>query len=291
MQVEVARQGYLRSFSLNEVRSMKTEGENMRGKQGLSIRQATIVLPYFGEEVPVLYLPDGKAYLPVRVLCRILGLRADTHIQRWRKLVLWANARKLPLQTARGQRTVWCLHRGALPFWCSCFNWSLVSAERREQLRQATDGWLEDVAQANRLMLDRYRSLRRLLFAYLVAYSDAETWLERLAIHFSSTLDDASTLQLEQYLSLGKTLIGQATGQARKMIQEQAMAPVVDIITLDADGAGTEIGSLPLFPVVPREDYEQLFVSMRRLAQWHQKMTGFIGNLKRSSNGDQSEEV
>jgi hypothetical protein len=270
---------------------MKTEGENMRGKQGLSIRQATIVLPYFGEEVPVLYLPDGKAYLPVRVLCRILGLRADTHIQRWRKLVLWANARKLPLQTARGQRTVWCLHRGALPFWCSCFNWSLVSAERREQLRQATDGWLEDVAQANRLMLDRYRSLRRLLFAYLVAYSDAETWLERLAIHFSSTLDAASTLQLEQYLSLGKTLIGQATGQARKMIQEQAMAPVVDIITLDADGAGTEIGSLPLFPVVPREDYEQLFLSMRRLAQWHQKMTGFIGNLKRSSNGDQSEEV
>src|SRR5437764_11715391 len=117
---------------------MKAEGDNMRGKQEPSIRQATIVLPDFGEEVQVLYLPDGTAYLPVRSLCRMLGLRAETHIPRWRRLVLWANARKLPLQTARGERTVWCLHMGALPFWCACFNWSLVSAGRREQLRRAT---------------------------------------------------------------------------------------------------------------------------------------------------------
>jgi hypothetical protein len=62
------------------------------------------------------------------------------------------------------------------------------------------------------------------------------------------------------------------------------------MIALDADGAGTEIGTLPLFPVVSREDCEQLLVSMRRLAQWHQEMAGLIGNLKRSQNGDQSEE-
>src|SRR5205807_6883503 len=148
--------GYLRRPSFNEVRSMKTEGDKMRGKQGPSIRQVTIVLPYFGEEVPVLYLADGTAYLPVRSLCRMLGLRAETHIPQWRKLVLWASARKLPLQTVRGQRTVWCLHMGALSFWCVCFNWSLVAPVRREQLRQATDAWQEDVAQAQRLLLERY---------------------------------------------------------------------------------------------------------------------------------------
>src|SRR6266699_2704688 len=120
---------------------MNAEEDSMRGKQRQAIQQATMVLPYFDEEVPVLYLADGTAYLPVRSL--------------WRKLVLWASACKLPLQTARGHRIVWCLHRGTLPFWCACFNWSLVSTERREQLRQATDAWLEDVAQANRLMLDR----------------------------------------------------------------------------------------------------------------------------------------
>jgi hypothetical protein len=110
---------------------MNAEEDSMRGKQRQAIQQTTMMLPYFDEEVPALYLADGTVYLPVKVLCRMLGLRAETHIPRWRKLVLWANARKLPLQTARGQRIVWCLHMGALPFWCACFNWSLVNTERR----------------------------------------------------------------------------------------------------------------------------------------------------------------
>jgi hypothetical protein len=270
---------------------MNAEEDSRSGKQRQVIHQTTMLLPYFDEEVPALYLADGTAYLPVRALCRMLGLRAETHIPRWRKLVLWTNARKLPLQTARGQCIVWCLHRGALPFWCACFNWSLVSAERREQLRQATDGWQEDVAQAHQLMLDRYRSWRRLLFTFLNAYSDAETWLDRWALPFTYSLDAAASLHLDQLLSQGKTLINEVTVQARKMVQEQAMAPVVDMIALDADGAGTEIGTLPLFPVVPREDCERLLLSLRRLVQWHQEMAGLIGNLKHSQNGDQSGEV
>ncbi len=269
---------------------MNAEEDSMRGKQRQAIQQTTMMLPYFDEEVPVCYLADGTAYLPVRALCRIPGLRAETHIPRWRKLVLWAGARKLLLQTARGQRIVWCLHRGALPFWCICFNWSVVAPLRREQLRQATEAWQEDVAQAHQLLLERYRSLRRYLFVFLNAYSDAEIRLDRWALHLFTSLDIASARQLELLLSQGKTFIGQATAQARKTIQEQARAPVADVITLDADGARTEIGTLPFFPVAPREDCERLFVSMRRLAQWHQEMAGLIGNLKRSQNGDQSEE-
>jgi hypothetical protein len=263
----------------------------MTGKQRQNIQQATITLPYFDEEVPVLYLADGAAYLPVRALCQMLGLRAETHIPRWRKLVLWANARKLPLQTAKGERMVWCLHRGALPFWCACFNWSIVSAERREQLRQATDAWMGDVEHAHRILLDRYRSLRNYLFAFLQAYSDAETWLDQLALQLSSSLDAASSRQLEQLLSQGKTLIGQATALARKMVQEQASAPIVDIITLDANGEGTETGTLPLFPVVARQDRDQFFASVRKLTQWHREMATFIGTSKRSPNSGQSEEA
>jgi hypothetical protein len=270
---------------------MNAEEDSMRGKRRQAIQQTTMMLPYFDEEVPVLYLADGTAYLPVRALCRTLGLRAEAHIPRWRKLVLWASARKLPLQTARGQRIVWCLQRGALPFWCICFNWSVVAPLRREQLRQATEAWQEHVAQAHQLLLERYRSLRRCLFVFLNAYSDAETWLDRWALHLCCSLDVASSLQLEQLLSQGKTLISQATAQARKMVQEQAMAPVVDMITLDADGAGTEIGTLPLFPVVPREDCEQFFASMRKLAQWYQDMAAFIEELILSHNGDQGKET
>src|SRR5258708_20289480 len=174
----------------------------------------------------------------------MLGLRAETHIPRWQKLVLWASARKLPLQTVRGQRIVWCLHIGALPFWCVCFNWSLVPAERREQLRQATDSWQEDVAQAQRLLLERYRALRRYLFAFLEAYSDAETWLDQWALHLSSSLDMASSRQLELLLSQGKTLIGEATAQACKMVQEQAMAPIIDVVTIETTEEATQIRNL-----------------------------------------------
>lgn len=219
---------------------MHAEEDSMRGKQRQVIRQTTIMLPYFDEEVPALFLADGTAYLPVRSLCRMLGLRPETHIPRWRKLILWTSARKLPLQTARGRRTVWCLHIGALPFWCTCFNWSLVAPTRREQLRQATDAWQKDVAQTQQLLLERYRSLRRYLFTFLEAYSDAETWLDQWALHLSTSLDVAFSRQLELFLSQGKALISQATAQARKIVQEQAMAPVLDVVTLDANGAMTE---------------------------------------------------
>ncbi len=265
---------------------MKAEEQRVSGQQEQGVKQATTVLPYFDEEVPVLYLADGTAYLPVKSLCHMLGLRAETYIPRWRKLVLWANARKLPLQTARGQRIVWCLHMGALPFWCACFNWSLVPVERREQLRQATDAWLKDVEQAQRVLLDRYRSLRRDLFAFLEAYSDAETWLDQWALHLSATLDVASSRQFRSLLSQGKTLIGQATAQAREMVQEQAVAPIIDIVTIDENGAMTETETQPLFPVVSNEDREQFFASVRKLAQWHREIAAFLGNLKLAPNGE-----
>ncbi len=270
---------------------MNTEEDSMRGKQRQAIQQTTIMLPYFDEEVPALFLADGTAYLPVRALCHMLGLRPETHILRWRKLILWASARKLVLQTARGRRIVWCLHMGALPFWCACFNWSLVAPTRREQLRQATDAWEKDVAQAQQLLLERYRSLRRYLFTFLEAYSDAETWLDQWALHLSTSLDVASSRQLELFLSQGKTLISQAAAQARKMVQEQARAPFMDIVTIDASGEVAEIGTLPLFPVVPCEDREQFFASLGRLAQWSQDMATIIGRHKRSSDSDQSKEA
>ena len=56
------------------------------------VRQATITLPFFDYQVPVLYVEDGTRYIPVIALCEMLGLRAKAYIPRWRKLVLWASA-------------------------------------------------------------------------------------------------------------------------------------------------------------------------------------------------------
>ncbi len=75
------------------------------------VQQSTMILPHFDYEVPILYVADGTAYVPVIALCEMLGLRADRHIQRWRGLALWANACKLPLRMKSGKtRIVWCLH-------------------------------------------------------------------------------------------------------------------------------------------------------------------------------------
>ena len=234
--------------------------------QEQEIRQTAITLPYFDYEVPVLYL-NGTPYVPVIALCEMLGLRADTHIRRWRKLVLWANARKLPLRTARGKRIVWCLHIGALPFWCACFNWSLVNPERRIQLRQAVDEWLKMIEQAEREMLGNYKYIRRLLFAFLTAYADADTKLSRFAQHLSPRLDSDSSKQLERLVSQGRTLIHEATAHAREMLHEQATIPVVDAVKVDPDGEVTETLSLPLFPMVSREDGERFFEYISMLTQ------------------------
>jgi hypothetical protein len=255
---------------------MNAEEDSMRGKQRQAIHQTTMILPYFDEEVPVVYLADGTAYLPVRALCRMLGLRAETHIFRWRKLVLWASARKLPLQTARGQRMVWCLHLGALPFWCACFNWPSVKTERRAQLRQATDEWLWIIEQAQQEMLTRYRSMRRLLFEFLTTYVDADTKLNQLVLCLSPRLNVDSRARLEELLSRGQTLICEAMAHARKMLHEQAEIPIVDAVTLDAEGEVTGTFSLPLFPVVPREDDKRLFEYIAMLTQWHRDMCAFL---------------
>src|SRR5262249_54456800 len=151
------------------------------GENKLIVQQAVMTLPYFDYEVPIVYLADGAGYIPVVALCRMLDLSPRTHIPRWRRLFLWEDARKLPLRTEkRGTRMVWCLHLGALLFWCSSFNWSLVSAERQVQLHLATEAGLKHLEQAHQEMLTHYRQMRRLLFRFLTNYADAQIQLQEV---------------------------------------------------------------------------------------------------------------
>src|SRR5215467_13573275 len=104
------------------------------------IKQTAITLPFLDDEVPALYLAEGRPYIPVFAVCHAFGIRADTYIRRWRKLVLWVTARKLPFQMEkRGKRLVWCLPISEVPYLYSLLNWELVSPERRLQLHRATE--------------------------------------------------------------------------------------------------------------------------------------------------------
>lgn len=48
------------------------------------VLQSTTQLPFLDDQVPALYLADGRPYIPVFAACRALGIRPDAHIQRWR---------------------------------------------------------------------------------------------------------------------------------------------------------------------------------------------------------------
>ena len=241
------------------------------------VQQSTMILPHFDYEVPILYIADGTAYVPVIALCEMLGLRADRHLRRWRGLVLWANARKLPLRTKSGKtRFVWCLHRGALPFLYGCFNWSLVSPERRMQLRQATNEWIEVSNHVYQAMQAHYKTMRRFLFTFLTTYADATHSLRLLAEQLSTLLEFDSYIRLDELITCGISLIEQATKHTRTMLQDQADTPIVDAFKVDPDGNIMETFSLPLLPVVPHEDEEKLIELLKKLVQWDRDFTRFL---------------
>jgi len=151
------------------------------------VRQERLMLPHFASEVPVLYQVDGTAYVPVRAVCEMLGLRADSRIRRWRKLLFWEQARKLPLRLPqRGTRLVWCLRLGALPLLFSCFDWSYVRPDRRAQLQAATDEHLELLERAYQRRQTLYRESQRLDISR--ADLDLEMYAAALAVQHISRL-------------------------------------------------------------------------------------------------------
>src|SRR5215470_11470594 len=150
----------------------------MDENQQVVIEQRTVTLPFLDDEVPALYLADGRPYIPVCAVCRVLGIRADTHIRRWRTLVLWITARKLPFQTEkRGKRLVWCLLISEVPFLYGLFDWKLISPERRLQLRQATKEQIKLTDQVYQHMQHEYKAMRQALFRFMSTFADIDTLL------------------------------------------------------------------------------------------------------------------
>jgi len=152
----------------------------MEESQLAVIEQTTVALPFLDEEVPALFMADGRIYIPVYEVCRALGISPDTHIRHWQKLVVWMTARKLPLQTEkRGRRLVWCLLISQVPYLYSLFDWQLVSTQRLIQLRWATEEQAKLADMAYQIMQKDYKVLRQGLFRFLIMYVNFEKILQR----------------------------------------------------------------------------------------------------------------
>jgi hypothetical protein len=248
----------------------------MGANEQVVLKQTTITLPFLDDQVPALCLEDGRPYIPVFAVCHALGIRADIHIRRWKHLVLWATARKLPFQTVRGgRRLVWCLLISEVPFLYGLFDWKLVAPERRLQLERATEAQVQLSNLAYQEMQHHYRTMRQALFTFLSAYADIDALLERYTNVMLPTLDDESALTLAALLDRGRSLFQEATAHARKMVHEQGALPVVDAIKIDASNHVIDTFSMPLLPIVPHEDSVRFFALLEQVTSWMREEQAF----------------
>ncbi|HEU5379831.1 MAG TPA: hypothetical protein VFV38_30785 [Ktedonobacteraceae bacterium] len=241
------------------------------------MRQSTIQLPIFNYEVPALY-PEDEPYIPVRTICEMLGIRADTRIPRWRHLFLWRYARKLPWNRSGRVCTAWCLHLGAIPMLYSCFDWSYVHPpERREQLRQATDAAFDVLEQAQQQKRDQYRRVRRMLFLFLTKMAGASDVLLEAEQRLSQQLPTSLWFRFGELVARGGVLIEKTTTAAQRMLHEQGKSLIADVIHLDEEGHIIDTSTMPLFPVDPREeDIDSLLASGQMLIAWYDEFSSFL---------------
>src|SRR5260221_6148602 len=217
----------------------------MNESQQEVIEQTMATLPFLDDEVPALYLADGRLYIPVCAVCHALGIRANIHIRRWQRLVLWITARKLPLQTEkRGKRLVWCLLISQVPFLYSLFDWKLVSPERRLQLRRATEEQVKLADLAYQEMQQQYKAMRRALFTFLTTFTDIDTLLQQYADVLSPALDSESSRALSTLIDCCRSLFRKATTLARKMLHDQGELPIIDVVKIAADNTVTDTCSM-----------------------------------------------
>lgn len=251
--------------------------EELEDNESLEVvMQTTTRLPFLDDQVPVLSLSDGRPYVPVFAVCRVLGIRPDIYIRRWRRLALWATARKLPFQTEkRGKRLVWCLLISQVPFLYGLFDWKLVAPERRYQLHMATEAQIRLADQAYQQMQREYRAMRQALFASMSTFDDIDTLLTGYAERLGPRLDSESSAEFIELCERGRSLFAQAASHARKMLQAQGELPVVDLFRIGADDQVIDTFSMPLLPIVPEDDREHFFAFMGLLTAWQEEFTAF----------------
>ncbi len=240
------------------------------------ITQTTITLPFLDDEVPALYLADGRPYIPVFAVCHALGISPAISIRRWRNVALWVTARKLPFQTKKqGKRLVWCLLISQVPFLYGLFDWKLVSPERQLQLREATEAQIQLANRAYQAMQQRYQATRQLLFHFMTECAGIERFFQRSVEIASTQLDGQTSLAFEALIEKGLGLYRDAAAHARKMLQDQGELPIIDAVRVDANHTVVDTFSMPLLPIVPEEDSTRFVEYRCQLAAWHVELAAF----------------
>jgi P22_AR N-terminal domain len=98
------------------------------------VRQELIPLYEWGTTVPVIWF-EGKAHYPLRMLCDILGVKAQMQLERLREhAVLQRLLRQLPVRTRTGTRETWCIERRGIGFWLGSIQIASIRADIQPRL-------------------------------------------------------------------------------------------------------------------------------------------------------------
>lgn len=82
--------------------------------------------------------------------------------------------------------------------------------------------------------------------------------------------------QWEELVSHGITLVHKATSHARDRLKEYTLIPVIDTVRINGQGDSEEV-SFPLFSCLEEEGLSRFFEYQRRIEQWGQSLTEFLG--------------
>jgi hypothetical protein len=233
------------------------------------VRQGVVTLPYLDDEVPALYTAENKPYIPAFAVCYALGLPVAPHIRKWRNMLLWTTAHKLPLKTNKGTRLVWCLLISEVPFLYGNVIWKYVASERRQQLHEAIEKGIDLANQAYQQMQRDYHTYRQSLLTFLRLCLEMRPQWEQMP---PADTDEEDQRAFENLLHEGHVLYDKAALLAKTILQERADNLVIDALIIGEEQTIVDSFSMPLLPVVDQEKKKQFATTLMAIACWHLRM-------------------
>src|SRR5260221_2732537 len=108
--------------------------ENESG-QPAKVGQHEVMVPGWRGALVMIVAADGRVYIPLRMLCEVLGIDARQQLDRLREhAVLAQMLSQQYIQTRGGRQAVWCIERRGLGFWLGGVQLNKLRSELRDSI-------------------------------------------------------------------------------------------------------------------------------------------------------------
>jgi hypothetical protein len=103
-----------------------------------------------------------------------------------------------------------------------------------------------------------------ILLEYVIfGYANAQAQLQQVTALMHPRLDAVSSAALDALLAQDCACIEEASAHAWMMLQDQATIPIMDVVTVDAEGNATQVGTQPLFPIISEQRWSSSWHSLK----------------------------